>query len=221
MIANINPNLAANGDDWLADSTPSDFAVHGDKLYFLANDGTHGHELWVYGGSGSPQMVADIYSGAYGSNASGLRAIDDGLFLAADSGDGFGQELYRLVPSSVVDNDGDGMPDDWETEHGLNPAVDDAAGDRDGDGVSNAAEFAAGTDPASPPSVFRAALDGTSRLTWPSVPGKTYLVSANTGPGWVPFQTVSAAPAPAIHTVLKVTPPTSGALLFRVGVSAD
>ncbi len=221
MVANINPNLASGGDDFLADSAPSNFAVHRHKLYFLANDGTHGHELWVYRGTGSPQMVADIYEGTYGSNASGLRAINDGLFLAADSGDGFGQELYQLVPPSVVDNDDDGMPDDWETENGLNPTLDDAANDQDGDGVSNGAEFTAGTSPANPPSVFRAELDGTFRLTWPSVPGKTYLVSANTGAGWVPFQTVSAAPAPVDHTVLKLTPPTAGTLLFRVAVGSE
>ncbi len=221
MIADINPNLAFGGDDFLADSTPHDFAIDNHRLYFLATDGTHGQELWVYGGSGSPQMVADINSGTYGSNGSGLRAISGGLFLAADSGDGFGQELYRLVPSAIVDNDEDGLPDDWETEHGLDPGVDDSADDFDGDGVSNLAEFIAGTDPASPPSAFRADLDGSFRLTWPSAPGKTYLVSQNTGAGWVPFQTVSAAPAPADHTVLKVNPPASGTLLFRVSVSAE
>jgi ELWxxDGT repeat protein len=221
MVADINPNLASGGDDFLADSTPSNFAIHDHKLYFLANEGTHGQELWVYSGNGLPQMVADIDSGTSGSNASGLRAINGGLFLAADSGDGFGQELYRLVPDAVVDSDEDGMPDDWEIEHGLNLDMDDTADDLDGDGVSNLAEFVAGTDPQSPPSAFQAELDGTFRLSWPSVPGKTYLVSANTGSGWEPFQTVSAAPAPADHTVLKLTPPTSGLLLFRVGVSAE
>ncbi len=221
MIADINPNLASGGDDFLADSTPSDFAIHRGKLYFLATDGSHGSELWVYSGSGAPQMVADIYSGSYGSNGSGLRAINDGLFLAADSGDGFGQELYRLVPSPVTDTDGDGMPDAYETEHGLNPALDDAALDLDGDGVSNGGEYAAGSDPASPPSAFRAELDGTFRLSWPSVPGKTYLVTADTGAGFQPFETVSAAPAPADRTVLKVAPPASGALLFRIGIAAE
>ena len=222
MVANINPNPpGAGGDDFEADSNPSEFAIHRHRLYFLADDGSHGGELWSYSGSGSPQMVADIYPGTYGSNASGLRAINDDLFLAADSGDGYGQELYRLVPSAVVDADEDGMPDDWEIEHGLNITLNDAADDLDGDGVKNGAEFTAGTDPASPPSVFRAELDGTFRLTWPSVPGKSYLVSANTGSGWAPHQTVSAAPAPADATVLKLAPPASGTLLFRIGVSLD
>ena len=49
-----------------------------------------------------------------------------------------------------VDWDGDGIPDDWEIAHGLNPGVNDAALDRDGDGASNLLEYARGTDPLNP-----------------------------------------------------------------------
>ena len=46
-----------------------------------------------------------------------------------------------------VDWDADGMPDDWEIAHGLNPAVNDANLDPDGDGVPNWLEWQRGTDP--------------------------------------------------------------------------
>ena len=49
-----------------------------------------------------------------------------------------------------VDWDADGLPDDWEIAHGLNPAVNDAALDSDGDGAPNWLEYQRGTDPFNP-----------------------------------------------------------------------
>ena len=49
-----------------------------------------------------------------------------------------------------ADSDLDGIPDEWETEHGLNPNdASDAAKDNDGDGYTNIEEFLNGTDPRS------------------------------------------------------------------------
>jgi hypothetical protein len=46
------------------------------------------------------------------------------------------------------DADRDGMPDEWETEHALNPQNNnDAAGDKDGDGYTNVEEWINGTEP--------------------------------------------------------------------------
>ena len=84
-----------------------------------------------------------------------------------------------FTTAAFTDTDGDGLPNDWETANGLNPAsAADAPLDADGDGGSNAAEYAAGTTPRDAASalrissIVRAGNDFT--VTWPSVFGKKY-----------------------------------------------
>jgi len=53
---------------------------------------------------------------------------------------------YKGEP--LADADRDGMPDSWETAHGLNPRDPaDAVNDADGDGYTNVEEYLNGTDP--------------------------------------------------------------------------
>jgi hypothetical protein len=52
-----------------------------------------------------------------------------------------GFPAYRPA-TAPEDTDGDGLPDDWERSHGLNPSnAVDGATDRDGDGYSNLEEY--------------------------------------------------------------------------------
>ena len=56
--------------------------------------------------------------------------------------------VTNMMPLGEFDADNDGMPDDWERQHGLSPSgAADAMGDADGDGFMNLHEYWAGTDP--------------------------------------------------------------------------
>lgn len=60
-----------------------------------------------------------------------------------------GYPEYRGTP--YADADSDGMPDEWESTHGLNPRdASDAAGDLNGDGYTNIEDFINGLDPRAP-----------------------------------------------------------------------
>jgi hypothetical protein len=58
---------------------------------------------------------------------------------------------FTYTSGSSDDTDGDGLPNDWETQFGLDPnsaaGANGAAGDPDADGLTNAQEFAAGSHP--------------------------------------------------------------------------
>ncbi|HAS81965.1 MAG TPA: hypothetical protein DCS43_04655, partial [Verrucomicrobia bacterium] len=72
------------------------------------------------------------------------------------------------------DSDGDGMPDGWEVDNGLDPLVNDAAGDLDGDGLSNFGEYNSGpptdTDPNNPDTDGDELLDGEEVTTYATDP---------------------------------------------------
>lgn len=70
--------------------------VHGDRLlFFTADDGTHGRELWASSGTGGRGtfLVKDVRPGAGGSNPRDLTRVGELIFFSADDGVN-GQELW-------------------------------------------------------------------------------------------------------------------------------
>ena len=52
-----------------------------------------------------------------------------------------------IFTTALADSDSDGMPNVWETDHGLNPNLNDASGDPDQDLLQNINEYNFGSDP--------------------------------------------------------------------------
>jgi ELWxxDGT repeat protein len=96
LVTEINPTPdPGNGDTFLMDSNPRDFAVLGDRLYFAADDGVHGRELWSYDGQ-TASLFLDINPGQYGSEVSELTVYNGQLFFSADNG--YSPGLGALAP---------------------------------------------------------------------------------------------------------------------------
>ena len=94
---------------------------------------------------------------------------------------GYAGQLFDSNPDpSQVDSDGDGLPDQWEVDNGLdrfNPT--DADEDHDLDGMSNRNEFKAGTNPQDSSSLlfissFRNNSLNQYILSWQTVTDRNY-----------------------------------------------
>jgi Bacterial TSP3 repeat len=97
--------------------------------------------------------------------------------------------LVKAATGAILDSDGDGMPDYWELQHGLDPNNPDgdegAQSDRDGDGVGALLEFLADFDPADPAdglllTPIISPSGGTWRLQFPVIPNRVYQVEEST-----------------------------------------
>lgn len=108
---------------------------------------------------GSPQFDAwfdgTLYAAAVGPDETNAQSAPALFALEASDFAATWLDLYSLDPDNPLfsDADRDGMPDDFETSRGLNPAADDRDEDADGDGAENMGEYAMGTAPDDPGSV--------------------------------------------------------------------
>ena len=78
---------------------------------------------------------------------------NDFTIIATDASPYANQSTAKLTVvylPQIVDTSGDGIPDSWESAHGLDPSLNNASGDPDGDGYTNLQEYLAGTDPQGP-----------------------------------------------------------------------
>ena len=101
LVKDIRPGISTYG--YAYGSYPYSFTEFKEKLYFTANDGDNGTELWVTDGTtAGTQLVKDInpgsgnFSYAYSSSPRNLTVIGDELFFSANNGEN-GNELFKLT----------------------------------------------------------------------------------------------------------------------------
>ena len=81
-------------------SNPALLTAVGSTLFFVADDGVNGPELWQSDGTGpATVLVKDIRQGSSGSSLTSPTVIGTTLFFAADDGVN-GKELWSFTPNS-------------------------------------------------------------------------------------------------------------------------
>jgi T5SS/PEP-CTERM-associated repeat protein len=132
--------------------------------------------------------VIEIRSGTFTMSGGFVQADE---IILTNSCANFARTGGTLIYSNALliasrDDDGDGISNGYEQDHGLdplNPA--DANLDSDGDGLTNLQEFIAGTDADDSASALRitgiAAEGNDIRVTWQTGPGKTNALERTAG----------------------------------------
>ena len=139
---------------------------------------------------------------------------------AANGSPGVGGAVVEPNPN---DTDGDGLPNAWETQYGLNPSDSaDASSDLDDDGTSNLGEYLANTDPTSASSyltleVTRSAAAATIGFTQQVERRYTVEFTDDLSAGqWQTLQEIAPAAAAAEVTSMDAAVADSAARFYRV-----
>jgi hypothetical protein len=131
--------------------------------------------------------VAAVAAGPDFNPTAQRRQLDMAALGVSLTGSGTNQVVLgavrlRLAFPPNLDTDGDGLLDNWEIAHALDPnsseGIHGANSDPDGDGHTNAQEQIAGTHPRDNDSALRLRLERIDptfyRLSWQAVPGRRY-----------------------------------------------
>lgn len=139
-------------------------------------------------------------------------------FVAASTAGALGAQTSEDV-------DGDGMPDLWELQNGLNVFLANGTGDADADGFSNYAEWVAGTNPHSAASVLKLAATtsggGVVQLGFQAMAGRSYTLLAAPQADAEVWFSVANITAVATNRNILLTQPTSGGQFYRLVTPAQ
>lgn len=142
--------------------------IHG----YTSTDG----KSWIHVGSDTlPGLPATVYVGMAATDNSGgnhvTATIEDLAFRPVTATEVIPAAQLESAAPDANDADDDNLPDDWETQNGLDPAnafgKEGQYGDFDNDGINNLTEYQLGTNPTQKDAL----LDGLTRERWENIGG--------------------------------------------------
>jgi hypothetical protein len=113
-----------------------------------------GEAIYLIGTNGASVIDSVTFGPQVGGVSQG-RLPDGGPAIVPFPNSPSPGETNRLTAVVDPDSDHDGIPDAWESAHGLTVGPNDAALDTDNDGSTNLQEYLAGTDPRDAASIFK------------------------------------------------------------------
>ena len=163
----------------LADYGRFDTNANPVPVYTCANQGLQVGWYDVYSSS-TPCQWIDITGLAPGTYTLQVEVNPQHLLIESDYSNN-ATNITVVIP--LLDDNGNGMGDDWENLYG----VTDPNADPDGDGMANRQEYLAGTDPTNNASVFRiisaARENNDIRVEWTTGDCKTHALERAAGDG--------------------------------------
>lgn len=157
------PDTAGNGSNFVTQATGT-FFVRKDGYYTFRSIADDGHRLRIDGQDVILNFQANTAALGFLELTAGTHTVEYTQFeigggdqmelsIAQTQGEFFlvSETTWELLEAYSGDSDGDGMPNQWEVDNGLdqNSAVgtEGATGDPDGDGLTNIVEYGKGTKP--------------------------------------------------------------------------
>jgi len=140
-VTNSGPNDATGIQ--IADQLPAGLSYKRDDSGGSYNPGTGVWDVGdlANGASATVQITARVDQPGDDITNTAARADSSPPDTNSDN------DIGSVIINVPYDGDGDGMPDEWEVNYGLDPWIDDSVQDPDEDGLSNLGECQNGTDP--------------------------------------------------------------------------
>ena len=175
--ADLDADRQSNLAEYIAGTDPTNAAS-----YFRMDSHPEGANFVVEWTAATGRVYAVYWAPSLGEDfqplETGIHYPQDSYTDTVHSAESAGYYRVKVMLESY-DADGDGMPNDWESQY----AVADAQADADGDGFSNLMEYVAGTNPTNGASYFTSTTsqvetNGTSYFVveWNAIPDRIYKV---------------------------------------------